>query len=140
LFQPAVTAAGFFCRACTGLLGRVIARRAAFIAVHIVSGAGKRNAHWSKTWAGGQNETMTGFLHRPTFLRNTSIQSFADIGYTTAAPAAVPLCPTLAMLLGGLGALGVARARRRQPKCSGRTGALGKHKEIFSEQKRACFP
>ncbi len=105
-----------FCRTCTGLLRRVIARRAAFIAVHIVNGAGTRNAHWSETWAGGPSETMPGFLHRPTFLSNTSIQSFADIGNTIAAPAAVPLPATLAMLLGGLGALGVMRAQHRQPR------------------------
>jgi hypothetical protein len=105
-----------FCRTCTGLLGPVIARKAAFIPVDIVSGAGTRNTHGSKTWPGGPNETMPGFLHRPTFLSNTSIQSFADIGYTIAAPAAVPSPATLGMLLGGLGAMRVRRARRRQSK------------------------
>ena len=89
---------------------------AAFIPVDIVSGAGTRNAHWSETWAGGPNETLTGFLNTPTFLSNTSIQSFADIGYTVAAPAAVPLPAALGMLVGGLGALGVVGARRHQSK------------------------
>ena len=109
----------------------MIARRAAFIAVHIVSGAGIRNAHWSETWTGGSNETMTGFLHRPTFLRNTSIQSFADIGYTTAASAGVPLPTTLAMLLGGLGALGVMRAASRAQVFRSNRGFGKTQRDIF---------
>ena len=87
---------------------------ATFVPVDIVSGQGTRNSHWAENWAGGTRELMTGFLNTPTFVSNTTIQSFADLGYTTAAISAVPLPAGAVLLLGGLGVLGAAGARRRR--------------------------
>ena len=82
-----------------------------FVPVDIVSGAGTRNGHWAETWAGGPLDLMTGFLDTPTFISNTTIQSFVDIGYSTAQ---VPLPAGAVLLLGGLGILGAVGARRRR--------------------------
>lgn len=60
------------------------------------------------------NEGLTGFLNMPTFISNTSVQSYADIGQTTSALSAVPLPAGVSLLLGGLGLLGAVGARRRQ--------------------------
>lgn len=84
---------------------------AAFVPVDIVSGAGTRNGHWDEGWAGGPLDLMTGFLNSPTFISNTTIQSFADIGYST-----VPLPAGAGLLLGGLGVMGAVGARRRRAK------------------------
>ena len=87
---------------------------ALFVPVDIVSGPGTRNGHWSETWAGGGRELMTGFLDTPTFVSNTTIRSFADIGYTTVSLAIIPLPAGAVLLLGGLGVLGAVGARRRR--------------------------
>jgi hypothetical protein len=82
-----------------------------FVPVDIVSGQGTRNGHWAENWAGGPFDLMTGFLNTPTFTSNTTIQSFVDIGYSTAP---VPLPAGAVLLLGGLGIMGAVGARRRR--------------------------
>jgi len=70
---------------------------ATFIPVELDGGPGTANAHWDEGWAGGPGEIMTGFLNAPTFISNTTIASFADIGYTTVVThaTAIPVPATL---------------------------------------------
>lgn len=90
---------------------------ATFVQVETDFGPGTANGHWDENWAGGTQELMTGFLDTPAFVSNTTVRSFADIGYTTAnlpAVAPVPLPAGAVLLLGALGVLGAVGARRRQ--------------------------
>ncbi|MEX5730249.1 hypothetical protein Ga0609869_003602 [Rhodovulum iodosum] len=104
---------------------------ASFVPVDIVSGPGTRNAHWDETLFGDGSglDLMTGFIGGPTLLADsplvattlsdTTIASFADIGYTTIVTdpmAPVPVPPALALGLSAFAALGaVSRRRRRAP-------------------------
>ena len=54
---------------------------ATFVPVELDGSAGTANGHWDETWAGGPNELMTGWLNAPTFISNTTVRSFVDIGY-----------------------------------------------------------
>lgn len=97
---------------------------ATFVPVDIVSGVGTRDSHWSEAWAGGAPALMTGFLNAPTYVTQTTIASFEDLGYqvalvratstptVTAPQTSVPLPASGALLLAGFGALGVLRRRR----------------------------
>lgn len=77
---------------------------ATFIPVELDGGPGTANAHWDEGWAGGPNELMTGFLNTPTFISNTTIASFADIGYTTTVthPADIPIPATAILFVSAL--------------------------------------
>ena len=57
---------------------------ATFVPVDIVSGVGTRDSHWSENWAGGAPALMTGFLNAPTYVTQTTIASFEDLGYQVA--------------------------------------------------------
>jgi len=123
-----------------------------FVPVELGGGAGTANGHWDERDGGvcctgftnsqGQDATfelMTGWLNAPTFISQTTIQSFVDIGYVAATsiggasinipgsgPAVpiktldvTPLVPepeTYALFLAGLGLLGLlkGKGRRRQ--------------------------
>lgn len=89
---------------------------ATFVPVELDGGPGTANGHWDEVWGGGPNEIMTGFLNLPTFVSDTTIASFADIGYTVDLSAndisIVPL-PAPVLLMGfGLGLLGWAGRRK----------------------------
>ncbi len=56
---------------------------ATYIPVELDGGEGTADSHWDEAWAGGSNEVLTGYLGSNTYLSDTSIASFADIGYTT---------------------------------------------------------
>lgn len=90
---------------------------ATFIPVELDGGPGTADAHWDEDWAGGFREIMTGFLDSPVFVSDTTIASFADIGYTVnlgGGPVApIPLPAGGLLLLGAFGALGAVRARRK---------------------------
>ena len=83
---------------------------ATFVPVDIVSQPGTRNAHWAENWAGGFRELMTGFLDTPTFVSETTKESFVDIGYSRTAARTVPEPSSLLLLLAGLFLIGIRRA------------------------------
>jgi len=56
---------------------------ALFIPVELDGGEGTADSHWDEAWEGGSQEVLTGYLGQSSFLSDTSIASFADIGYTT---------------------------------------------------------
>lgn len=59
---------------------------ATFVPVDIVSGQGTRDGHWAEDWAGPTSDLLTGFLEGPTTVSNTTLASFADIGYVVRLP------------------------------------------------------
>ena len=84
---------------------------------------GTSNGHWEEASFGGgltgytddygnvwSYELMTSHLNPPTFISNTTIQSFVDIGYTVSA---VPAPAALPLALLGLGMVGVAYRKRK---------------------------
>jgi hypothetical protein len=93
---------------------------ATFVPVELGGGAGTANGHWNEVDGGSaptgivdgfghdmQKELMTGWLNTPTFISNTTVQQFKDLGYNVAAvplPAAVWLFASAVMGLGGFGA------------------------------------
>ena len=84
---------------------------------------GTSNGHWAEEPFGGgltgftdannnvwSYELMTPYLNSPTFMSNTTIQSFVDIGYTVSA---VPEPATIWLFISGLGLMfGFARKRQ----------------------------
>lgn len=84
---------------------------ATFVPVDIVSGPGTRDAHWDEGWAGGSGALMTGFIGGSTFVTDTTLASFEDIGYVLAV-AVVPVPAAGGMLLASMGLLFVMRRRR----------------------------
>ncbi|NMP30074.1 PEP-CTERM sorting domain-containing protein [Thalassotalea sp. M1531] len=56
---------------------------AEFVPVELDGGPGTANGHWDESWLGGtfDSDLMTGYLDFPTTLSNTTLASFADIGY-----------------------------------------------------------
>lgn len=93
---------------------------APFVPVEMDGGPGTRNAHWDETWAGGENELMTGFIDLPLFLSDTTAASFRDLGYVTQTAsepppvAVIPLPAPFWLGLGALSALGLLGRRRRR--------------------------
>jgi hypothetical protein len=91
---------------------------AAFVPVELGGGAGTADAHWNEGDGGGltgitngdgkdmRNELMTGWINSPTFLSQTTISSFEDLGYEV-----TPEPATMSLL--AIGALAIMRRRRR---------------------------
>lgn len=90
---------------------------AASIPVELAGGAGTAHGHWDEVTSGAGNtgitdsngndmryELMTGWLNSPTFISNTTIQQFRDIGYTV-----VPEPGTATLVVCGLLAMGHRR-------------------------------
>ena len=97
---------------------------APWVPVELGGGAGTADSHWDEIDDGvcctgflssqgdATFELMTGWLNMPTFISQTTIQSFVDIGYSTAP---IPEPETYALMLAGLGLMGfIARRRKRQ--------------------------
>ncbi|MDB2408029.1 leishmanolysin [Jannaschia sp.] len=96
---------------------------ATFVPVDIVSGPGTADGHWDENWAGGRNDLMTGFLDAPTFVSDTTLASFIDIGYlvdltVNDALAPVPVPPGILLGLSGLGLMGFVGRRRRKVRAA----------------------
>jgi hypothetical protein len=97
---------------------------AAFVPVELGGGDGTRDGHWNEVDGGleltsivngaGQDfrfELMTGWLNPPSaFISNTTVQSFADIGYTPANTAPIPT----PALLPGLVGMGISMLRQKR--------------------------
>ncbi|RYH09966.1 VPLPA-CTERM sorting domain-containing protein [Tropicimonas sp. IMCC6043] len=90
------------------------------VPVELGGGSGTADAHWNEVDGGGAGaddafryELMSGWLNTPSTVSNTTIQSFADLGYVVLDMTAVPLPASGLLLLGALG--GIATARRRRP-------------------------
>jgi hypothetical protein len=100
----------------TGAFGLAAYRKecdasATFVPVELDGGMGTANAHWDERWACGSDAVMTGMINlsQPAVLTETSIASFADLGYVVLPP--VPL-PAGGLLL--ISAFGAAAALRRR--------------------------
>ena len=91
---------------------------AAFVPVELSGGGGTADSHWNENYGGagltgivdgdGNDmtfELMTGWLNFPTFLSQTTLDSFEDIGYEV-----IPEPATVSLLV--LGAVAVVRRRR----------------------------
>ncbi len=91
---------------------------ATFVPVELGGGSGTKNSHWNEGDGGGltgitngdgkdmRNELMTGWLNSPTFLSQTTISSFEDLGYSV-----TPEPATMSLL--AIGGLLIVRRRRR---------------------------
>jgi hypothetical protein len=99
---------------------------ATFVPVELGGSAGTANSHWNEVDGGSantgitdasgrdfKNELMTGWLNTPAYVSQTTIASFADIGYTVNLAATVPEPDTLWLWLAGAPLLALA-ARRLQ--------------------------
>jgi hypothetical protein len=97
---------------------------ASFVPVELGGGSGTANGHWDEAdgggadgaFAGGKDELMTGWLGSSTFVSNTTIASFADIGYTTSVThpvSAVPLPAGGVLFLSALIGIGFVGRRRK---------------------------
>lgn len=85
---------------------------ATFIPVELGGGFGIANILWDEAWAGGPNELMTDVLDTPTFISDTTIASFADIGYLIAIP--IPTTMVLALTVICIFVL-IARRKKFRP-------------------------
>ena len=94
---------------------------ATYVPVELGGGGGTANGHWNEVNYGAgltgitdgegrdmRNELMTGWLNSPTFISQTTVQSFRDLGFTV-----VPEPSTALLLAAGLLTLGFARSGRR---------------------------
>lgn len=54
---------------------------ATYIPVELDGGPGTANGHWDEAWDGGSGDLMTGYLDPSTYLSNTTLMSFRDLGY-----------------------------------------------------------
>jgi len=101
---------------------------ATFIPVELEGGTGTANGHWNEkngldltgiTDSHGndmRDELMTGIFYNngETFLSNTTIASFQDLGYTVAFPVAVPVPAAIWFFASALGLLSFTRKNKKQ--------------------------
>lgn len=90
---------------------------AMYIPVELDGGQGTANSHWDEYWAGGRSDLMTGYIEGATTLSNTTIASFADIGYLTSVTHSidsidVPAPTTMALF--GIGVFGMCFRRKQK--------------------------
>ncbi|CAA0363899.1 Peptidase [Alteromonas alvinellae] len=86
---------------------------AEFIPVELGGGEGTANSHWDEPWPGGSSDLMTGYLGPYAItLSDTTIASFADIGYLTTVTHAVSEASTVWLFLLSIGL--VARRHRQR--------------------------
>ncbi|HVK15672.1 MAG TPA: PEP-CTERM sorting domain-containing protein [Fimbriiglobus sp.] len=92
------------------------------VPVELAGGGGTANAHWNENTSGSgltgitdpqgrdmRNELMTGWLNAPSFVSNTTIQQFFDLGYNV-----VPVPEPATILAIAAVGLVVRRLRRRR--------------------------
>jgi hypothetical protein len=103
---------------------------ATFVPVELGGGGGTANGHWNEVNNGAgatgivrvsdgrdvRDMLMTGWLNAPTFISDTTLGSFEDLGYNTtlSLAGAIPE-PSTAIPLALLGVLAAMRLRRRHP-------------------------
>jgi len=109
-----------------------------FVPVEDEGGPGTAFGHWDEQTFGdcatdpacdptetaaraGNRELMTGFIGPSTFLSETTLASFDDLGYVTTATQPIPLPLSSLLLLSGLGAAVGVSARRRAQASSAAT-------------------
>ena len=86
---------------------------AEFIPVELGGGDGTANSHWDEPWPGGASDLMTGYLGPyPITLSDTTVASFADIGYLTTVTHAVDEATTVWLFLLSMGLI-VGRYHKR---------------------------
>ena len=104
---------------------REFVENATFIPVELGGGAGTANSHWDEPWPGGSSDLMTGYLGPyPISLSDTTVASFADIGYLTTVTHVVSEAATVWLFLFSMG-LVVRRHHQRS------TGASTRRLQIF---------
>lgn len=96
---------------------------ATFVPVELGGGPGTANGHWNENDGGGcctgiissqgdmTYDLMTGWLNSGSFISQTTVASFVDIGYRSAS-AGVPEPGTFVLLSAGLAFVGFYRRRR----------------------------
>lgn len=101
---------------------------ATYIPVELGGGAGTADAHWNESDGGGsptgikdsqgrdmQYELMTGWLNPNSFISNTTLQSFRDLGYAVATRSIVPVpVPGAVWLFGSAISLLSLRVKQRR--------------------------
>jgi len=98
---------------------------ATFIPVELEGGPGTAEGHWNENYGGSgstgivnsaqddiTSELMTGWLNTSSFISNTTIMSFADIGYVVAP---IPLPPASFLLFSAFAGLGILKKRTSKP-------------------------
>ncbi len=87
---------------------------ASYVPIELDGGNGTANSHWDESI--GRSELMTGWFDSNTYISQTTIASFADIGYALRGVyedvAPVPVPATGLLLIGGLGTLLGMRRRK----------------------------
>lgn len=100
---------------------------AAFVPVELKYGPGTNDGHWEddittihdRQGRPLSSELMTGFIDSPTFLSRTTVQSFADIGFTVRPQGTAAPEPTIGYWVLGIGcwiAAGIAKRRTLPPQ------------------------
>jgi len=109
---------------------------AEFIPVELGGGAGTANSHWDEPWPGGASDLMTGYLGPyPITLSDTTIASFADIGYLTTVTHAVSEAATVWIFLFSMGL--VMRSRVATQKAAKR-GNTSPHRKLATQRELKC--
>lgn len=94
---------------------REFVENAEFIPVELGGGAGTANSHWDEPWPGGSSDLMTGYLGPyPITLSDTTVASFADIGYYTTVTHAVSEAATVWIFLFSVGLVAMRSSSGRQ--------------------------